>query len=554
MKKRGITSGIILLLLLQAVLLISCSANSKDSGKSLHNSDKPDTVEASDNNVTKDINMEQDRMEKIKLLEEEMMKYFENIKLTEALKGFGFKNPLMTQRLGADPYALVYNDRVYMYMTGDLIEYDEEGKVKNNSYSKINKLNVISSADLVNWTDHGSIQAAGPEGAAKWGNNSWAPAVAHKKIDGKDKFFIYFANGGNGIGVLTSDSPIGPFVDPLGHALISRATPNCANVAWLFDPAVLVDDDGSGYLYFGGGVPQGKEARPGTGRAVKLGADMISLDGDPVILDIPYLFEDSGINKIGDTYYYSYCTNWNVSADATKELGIYNADIAYMTSKNPLGPFTFQKAILRNPGVFFGQWGNNHHCMFKFKDQMYMAYHSQMLEKRLDISGGYRSTNIDYVVVNDDGTIDNIKGSEFGVKQLKSLNPYEKCEAETMGTMAGISTKLLEETGVNSGTGNMTVTDINTGDWIAVYGADFGEQGAKSFTAMIKPPVSGEAAIQIRLDKPTGEPVGYLKIDADSSEKYSEITADLLKPVTGEHNLVFVFYGEGYDFDYWYFK
>ena len=29
---------------------------------------------------------------------------------------------------------------------------------------------------------------------------------------------------------------------------------------------------------------------------------MISLAGDPVMIDAPWLFEDSGINKIGDTY------------------------------------------------------------------------------------------------------------------------------------------------------------------------------------------------------------------------------------------------------------
>ena len=30
-----------------------------------------------------------------------------------------------------------------------------------------------------------------------------------KVINGKDKFFLYFANGASGIGVLTADSPIG---------------------------------------------------------------------------------------------------------------------------------------------------------------------------------------------------------------------------------------------------------------------------------------------------------------------------------------------------------
>lgn len=32
----------------------------------------------------------------------------------------------------------------------------------------------------------------------------------------------------------------------------------------------------------------------------------------------------------------------------------------------------------------------------------------------------------------------------------------------------------------------MVVTEIYTGDWIAVYGADFGNEGAKHITASVK--------------------------------------------------------------------
>lgn len=487
------------------------------------------------------------------LLKDKLMPYFENITMTDSLKAFGYKNPLMTQRLGADPYAIVYEGRAYLYMTGDVVEYDAAGKVKNNGYGKINTLNVISSDDLVNWTDHGSIFAAGSKGAAKWGNNSWAPAIASKEIDGKTKFFIYFANGGNGIGVLTSDSPTGPFTDPINHALVSRSTPNCSNVTWLFDPAVLVDDDGKAYLYFGGGIPGKNYANPGTGRMVELGADMISLVGDPVINDVPYLFEDSGINKIGDTYYYSYCSNWNVDPKDAITLGFNSAEIVYMTSDSPMGPFTLQGSILKNPGTFFGVYGNNHHCIFELGDQWYIAYHTQMLEKRLGISGGYRSTNIDPVAINEDGSIKKITATETGVKQIKTLNPYEKTEAETMGTMGGINTTQYGELSEKNGTGNMVVTDISTGDWTAVYGVDFGEEGAKTFTASIKPSTE-IGAIQIRLDKPTGDVIGYLEIGPNETEDYQELTTELLSTVTGEHDLVFLFYGEGYNFDYWYFK
>ena len=195
-----------------------------------------------------------------------------------------------------------YNGRVYVYTTNDVIEYDSDGKVTENTYAQINKINCLSSADLVNWTDHGAIPVAGTDGIAKWATCSWAPCAAHKTINGKEKFFLYFCNGGNGVSVLTADSPTRPWTESLGKALITRATPNCSDITWLFDPAVMVDDDGTGYLCFGGGVPDGKDAMPGTSRIVKLGDDMISLAGTPVTIEAPYLFEDSGIYKIGDSY------------------------------------------------------------------------------------------------------------------------------------------------------------------------------------------------------------------------------------------------------------
>ena len=169
-------------------------------------------------------------------------------------------NPIMTSRLTADPYAMEYNGRIYIYGTNDSQQYEKTPDTDNN-YSKINTLNCYSSDDMVNWTDHGAIPVAGSKGAAKWANNSWAPAACHKTIDGKEKFFLYFADNGSGIGVLEADSPTGPWRDPIGKQLISRETPGCSGseIGWLFDPAVLVDDDGTGYLYFGGiGDTKGK--------------------------------------------------------------------------------------------------------------------------------------------------------------------------------------------------------------------------------------------------------------------------------------------------------
>lgn len=480
--------------------------------------------------------------------------WFEDITLAKTLKKVGENNPLMTQRFGADPYVIVYKDRVYVYMTGDTLEYDEKQNIKNNTYGKINTINVLSSEGLVNWTDHGSIYAAGYKGASKWGNNSWAPAVAYKEINGEMKFFLYFANGGNGIGVLTADSPVGPFTDPLDKALISRETPNCDTVTWLFDPAVLVDDDGRAYLYFGGGIPNGQEKYPGTGRVVELGEDMISLVGIPQALEIPYLFEDSGINKIGDTYYYSYCSNWNVPTEEVKNLKFESAEIVYMTSENPMGPFTLQGSILKNPGKFFGCYGNNHHCLFEFHHKWYIAYHTQMMEQRMGVSGGYRSTFINEVTVNEDGSISPITGTIRGVEATKALNPYERVEAETMATMGGINTIQQGQYSKYYGAGNMAVCDIETGDWMALSYVNFGEEGASSYTASVKVVEGQEGAIQIRKDALDGEVIGYLEIQPDMEGEYKELSAELLSRVKGIHDLFFIFYGEGYYLDYWYFS
>ena len=462
------------------------------------------------------------------------------------LKKVGNKNPLITQRFGADPYALVYDGRVYIYMTGDEFMYDAEGKIIENNYSNIWTIRVISSDDLVNWTDHGEVYAASSKGAAKWGGNSWAPAAAWKMIDGKPKFFLYFANSGNGIAVLSSDTPYGPFTDPIGKALISRATPTCASVAWLFDPAVLMDDDGNAYIYFGGGIPSpDKIANPGTARMAKLADDMISLDGDPVAIEnVEYLFEDSGINKINGKYYYSYCSNFNVPGGHKFDSG----EIITMVSDKPLGPFTYNCGVLKNPGAFFGQGGNNHHCMFEFNGKMYIAYHARLLEDAMgNISSGYRSTNIDYVNFDENGNFKPSKGTREGVEQVKSFDPYATVRAVTCGNQSGNGFIPADESAKTYGSGDMLLSTV-TGSWTCIYGADFGADGAKSFSAKLQG--AEEGTVHVRADYLNGTEIAALDFKAGNA--FETVTAELGEKLTGTHDIYFVFEGKA-DIDTWSF-
>lgn len=467
---------------------------------------------------------------------------------TKVFKDSNQTNPIITHRYGADPYAMEYQGRVYVYMTNDILEY-KDGEMIENTYQKINTINCVSSADMVNWTDHGSLKVAGSEGAAKWAKNSWAPAAAHKKINEQDKFFLYFADSGKGIGVVTSDTPIGPWIDPIDGPIASTKTANCADVLWCFDPAVWVDDDNRAFLYFGGGVPEGKGAMPNTARAVELGEDMISLKGTPVMIEAPYLFEDSGINKIGDTYYYSYCSNFDERNDPSAKIVLETGQINYMTSKNPLGPFVYQKPILKNPGSFFGGWGNNHHCFIKFKGDYYMFWHTQTLRIKQELPAkGYRCTHVDKMTVNEDGTIESIEASYTGVSQLQPLNPYQVNRTDTFAWTAGIDTiPSKDDSRV------MCLTGIDTGDYIGISGVEFTSEGASAISVMTASVTDG-CAINIYLDSMEKEAVATIQVpNTLDLEKFTKTMIPLDRMI-GNHNVFFVFEGKDFAFDSWQFS
>ena len=495
----------------------------------------------------------------------------EPMKLADAYKKYDFSNPIFTQHFGADPFAIEYDGRMYIYMTADAFEYDSQKKVKENSYGKIQSIYVVSTDDMINFTDHGEIPVAGSKGAAKWAHNSWAPAACWKMIDGKPKFFLYFADNGGGIGVLTADSPVGPFTDPIGKALISRDIPNCGNVLWLFDPAVLVDDDGTGYIYFGGGVPEGKAAAPGTGRVAKLGVDMISIEGDVVTLDIPYLFEDSGIHKYKDKYYYTYCTNWSVDQAGTDTYGIHNAEIAMMESDSPMGPFTFKEVILKNPGTTFGLYGNNHHCVTKFGDDWYIVYHARTLEKAMHIEKGYRSTHIEKISIGEDGSIGNIKMTYKSRPQLKYVDPYRVNPAVNVSHMGGVvAADSAVDDKIFKGTDNTIISaesmlknrdpeipgalpdsvcggftyakGFERGDFIEIQGVDFGGGGQASFEVYVRNNSGTEdAEFSVFLDDPESEPVaGVTSYTFDGDPVFIQESQNKYELAEGVHTVFIV--------------
>ena len=85
-------------------------------------------------------------------------------------------NPIVQTIYTADPAPLVYNGRVYLY-TG----HDEDA----STYFTMKEWRVYSSADMVNWTDHGSPMSLT---TFSWASaNAWAGQVVARN----GKFYWY---------------------------------------------------------------------------------------------------------------------------------------------------------------------------------------------------------------------------------------------------------------------------------------------------------------------------------------------------------------------------
>lgn len=153
---------------------------------------------------------------------------------------------------------MVYNGRVYIYMSSDSFEYDSIGNIIDNDYKNIKLIICILFDDMVNWIDYGEILVVGLNGLVKWVSNFWVLVVIYKVINGKEKFFMYFVNNGGVIGVFIVDILIGLWKDFFGKFMIIINIFGVNGVEWFFDLVVLIDDDGIGYLYFGGGILGGK--------------------------------------------------------------------------------------------------------------------------------------------------------------------------------------------------------------------------------------------------------------------------------------------------------
>ena len=487
--------------------------------------------------------------------------------VAKTYKGVSYGNPISACVFCADPTALVYNGRLYVYGTNDHQQFLVNNKSGSNGYGNIKSLVVFSTNDMMNWTFHGTIDVGTVCGS--WCGQSWAPsAVWREGSDGNPEFYIYFANGGGSVGVIKGTSPVGPFKSPLSRALITHSTPGVDPCNWVFDPGVVIDSDGTAWIAFGGGDPQstGSNLMPGNSRIAKLKSYMTAIDGRAVNLPAPYLFEASELNIMNGKFVYTYNTSWsdrnawNSYSKRNNKPAPSTCSMCYMVTDDPLNPdsWEYRGEYFANPGSFGFGWGNNHTHLQEYEGNYYLFYHSLVLEQNMNTgASGFRSIGVNKATVDESTqTINTVTATNNGAPGIRNLNPYELQQAETMSTAGGITyenfTNISKATSINKlgndASRNMQIK-MTPGTWTMVRKADFGAEGASSFMLRAK----GTGVLELRVGSLNAKAAASVVF---SSTAYHDFVIDLDPTAfNGVHSLFLVFTeAENVQFDAWKFS
>ena len=422
------------------------------------------------------------------------------------------QEPIIQTKYTADPAPMVYNDTIFLYTSHD--EDDAQG------YEfKMLDWQLYTSTDMVNWTDHGPVASLKEFAWRKRDNGAWAQQV----VERNGKFYMYCPLHGNGIGVLVSDSPYGPFKDPIGKPLVWQQE------HWEdIDPTVWIDDDGQAYMYWG---------NPNL-YYVTLNEDMISYSGTIVrVGKLEHYQEGPWFYKRDGKYYLAYASTCCPEG------------IGYAMAKYPTGPWEVKGYIMAPTDRTRG----NHPGIIDYKGKSYVfGQNYDLLRLEMEEHHERRSISAAEMHYNADGTIQEVPYfKDTKLVPIENFNPYRRVEAETMAWGYGLKTAKRAE-------GGIYVTSIDDADTLVVRSVDFGK-GAKRFTASVAS-ATGNCAIEVHLDSAEGKLVGTLKANATGGmDNYKEFTCSI-KGAKGVHDLVFRFKGKGKEkknlmnWDYWKFE
>ena len=330
------------------------------------------------------------------------------------------QNPIIRDQFSADPTARVFNNKVYVYPSHDIVP--PEGQ--RQDWFCMEDYHVFSSENLTDWTDHGVIVT---QNKVPWvrpdSYSMWAPDC----VERNGMYYFYFPSApkggmGFGVGVAIADSPEGPFV----------CEPEPIKGINGIDPCVLLASDGNAYIFWG------------NGRCAKLKDNMKEIADDTPKEKVKWgerEFEMYGVNclkglpnrQAEGPFAFEYNGNYYLTYPYVRE----NTEVlGYAMSKNPMGPYEYKGLIMAEHEN--GCW-TNHHSIINYKGQWYLFYHHNDFSPRDDKR---RSVCIEKLYFNADGTIQEVKPTMRGVGINKAT---EKIEIDRFSAASNdVSTQLID--------------------------------------------------------------------------------------------------------------
>jgi hypothetical protein len=402
------------------------------------------------------------------------------------------QNPIIRDQFTADPTARVFNGKVYLYPSHDIVAPPDKNLRKD--WFCMEDYHVFSSENLTDWTDHGVIvtQTKVPW-LTKANYDMWAPDCVFKN----GKYYFYFPVAGK-IGVATADKPEGPYT------VLDKPVTGAGGI----DPVVLFDKEGKAYIFTAGGRI----------RVAKLKDNMIETDGQAQVIDNlptkgliegPFAFERNG------KYYLTY-----PHVENTIER------LEYAMSDNPMGPYKIVGVIMDESKS--GCW-TNHQSLVEYKNQWYLFYHDRDYSPKFDKN---RSVRVDSLSFNADGTIKKVIATLRGVG-LSAANKEIQIDRYTRLSDSGVSVALIDT--VNTFAGWKTLFKAPN-SWTRYNKVDFGSKKAKAVE--VKASSANGGTIQVRVDKVDGPVVAEVTVPKGSAMK--SVEAKVSKSQKGVHDLFVV--------------
>ena len=413
------------------------------------------------------------------------------------------QNPIVRNQFSADPTARVFNGKVYVFPSHDILAPPNKNLRKD--WFCMADYHVFSSENLTDWTDHGVIVS---QNKVAWVDSTsysmWAPDC----IERNGKYYFYFpanknvadANGrkGFGVGVAIAEKPEGPYV-PLLEPIKGVNG---------IDPNVFIDKDGQAYLYWA----------MGNIMVAKLKDNMTELASEPQVIanlpqkglkEGPFLFERKGIY---------YLTIPHVENKIER--------LEYAIGDNPMGPFKMAGVVMGESPV--NCW-TNHQSFVEYKGQWYLFYHHNDYSPKFDKN---RSIRVDSLFFNTDGTIQKVTPTLRGVGVSSATN---KIEIDRYSSKSEIGSVVALLDSVNTFNGWKTILNSKSA-WVQYNAVDFGKQKLKTF--QVRALSEKGATLEIRLDKADGPVVAEVKVP--KSADWNTVEAKVSKFQAGIHNLIVV--------------